>query len=135
MPALVATKLTGTLKAEAMKSDAWIGRSPFQKALPVLSSREARLDATLNWIVAVAVVGLLIYQFMYPRANPRSRWRFAKYIATLAVFCGLLRFASAKTTEIQMVRGGAWYIAINSFRELDGAIQMCLLERTNQRHV
>lgn len=44
--------------------------------------------------------------------------------------CGLMRWSTAKTTEVKWIRGG-WWVAVNQFRQLDGALQEFALERKN----
>ena len=46
----------------------------------------------------------------------------------LAALCALVRFTTAKTIDIQFVRGGV-NAAINNWRQLDAGIQQFALER------
>jgi hypothetical protein len=128
MPAPVTTKLVGTLREHDMQSDALIRWIPFEGIFPTLYTREAAAGAAFNWIVGIAVFGLLLLHLLSPQLNRTMRRRGFAVVILLAAVCGFICFSIAKTTEVVFTHGGP-FVAINNFKILDAAVEQYALER------
>ncbi len=127
LPAEVTTKLVGTLTSKDMQSDAWIRWVSFAPTFPTLYSQEAARSHALVWFAGIVVIGALLIQIRAPHLSRKTAIQGLFMVLMVGAVIGVLRLVTLKTTEVHLMRGG--FIAINDFRQLDGAIEQFAIER------
>lgn len=131
-PNPVTSKLVGHLSARAMERDAVLSWVPVEATFPVLHSRWAAFNESLNWAAGVgAVCGLWVFLSSLWSKPTRSGTRWVLLLA-LTLVTGSVRWATLSVTEVTRVRQGG-YAAIHSWRQLDGALEQYDLERRQER--
>jgi hypothetical protein len=122
MPSEVTTKLVGRLTAENMKSDLVLQWIPFEGKYPTLYSHKAAAWIAANSAIAIAVIGFLGLQFIWPKLDPRFRWRSFIAVLMVASICGIIRYFITDTTEV-VYSGGGRYSPVIKFRQLQAALK------------